>query len=824
MRPAMLKPLLGLALSAALPLHAAFTVTHFSPSGAPIGTNTTLTLAGKDLQHAREVFFVSPHIKGTITQQPSKKDAEKKGKPKPANTLDVTVDIAPDCPPGAYPFRVRSVSTLSDMFLLYVSPWPNTLEEEPNSIVADAQAISQNTVVNGVIKKEDVDIFAVDAKKGQRLTLEVEGMRLSRKLFDPSISIQNEDRFVLAASDDTILLKQDPSMSLIIPKDGRYFIKVRESSYGGTDSAHYRLHVGDAPRPYTVFPLGGPTGQALPLTLLGDPTGPISLTPTLPSAPQSRFPIRVQGKHASAPSPNWIRVSDFPNTLEIEPNGGRTTATPSTTPPLALNGVISKERDEDWFRFEAKKGRNYHVNVFARQLRSPLDAILDLFDEKGKRLGGKDDDDGPDPYYRFKPSADGTYFVRIRDHLRSGSPAHGYRVEIEAVAPSLAINLPPTKQNTQNGQALTLSPGNRTAAVFTLSRKECKGAVNIDFPNLPAGITAFADPATKDAEKLAVVFEASTNATLGTHTLTPVASLTNKSGIVSGRLEQGITLVYGNPNNRSYHARVMSDLIIAVVDPAPYDIQMTTPPTPLVRYGQLTFTVRANRQEGFTAPIRCDLQLRPAGVSGPTQVTIPKDKDQVTFNLTANGSAPLGKWKLIVLGSATHKGEPYFCASTPTEYTIAPPYLTGTIDMAAAPQGDTIEINCALSQHVAFDGNATVTLYGLPANATTQNAQITCKDERLSFEVIVATNTPIGEHKSLFLNVSVKENGNPIIHNIAGGGVLRVDAPPKNAPSKKVAQGKKNGKAKDTAKPTSQLDRLRAAQKERRGQMKADKS
>ena len=57
-----------------------------------------------------------------------------------------------------------------------------------------------------MVLNEDVDYYAVEAKKGQRLSVEVEGLRLGESFFDPSVAIMDTNRFVLAAADDTPLL------------------------------------------------------------------------------------------------------------------------------------------------------------------------------------------------------------------------------------------------------------------------------------------------------------------------------------------------------------------------------------------------------------------------------------------------------------------------------------------------------------------------------------------------------------------------------------------------------------------------------------------
>ena len=118
-----------------------------------------------------------------------------------------------------------------------------------------------------MVENEDVDYFVVEAKKGERLTAELEGIRLGYTFFDPYLAILNANRFELARSDDTPLLRQDCLCSIVAPEDGKYIIQVRESAYGGNGACKYRLHVGKFPRPTAVYP---GRRQARP-----DPDGPL---------------------------------------------------------------------------------------------------------------------------------------------------------------------------------------------------------------------------------------------------------------------------------------------------------------------------------------------------------------------------------------------------------------------------------------------------------------------------------------------------------------------------------------------------------------------
>src|SRR5262249_52257914 len=136
-----------------------------------------------------------------------------------------------------------------------------------------AQKIPLNVTVSGVVDAEDVDYFAFEAKKGQRVTAEIEAMRLGTTLFDPYIAIVDSKRFELAVCDDSPLLGQDAVVSMIIPADGTYYVMVRESAYGGNGGCNYRLHVGTFPRPLGTFPAGGKLGEEVEVTFLGDAAG-----------------------------------------------------------------------------------------------------------------------------------------------------------------------------------------------------------------------------------------------------------------------------------------------------------------------------------------------------------------------------------------------------------------------------------------------------------------------------------------------------------------------------------------------------------------------
>src|SRR5205085_435931 len=202
----------------------------------------------------------------------------------------------------------------------------------------------------------------------------------------------------LATSDDTTLLGQDGMCSIVVPADGTYVIQVRESAYRGNGACGYRLHVGTFPRPQAVLPAGGKAGEEVEVRFLGDPRGEFRQKVKLPATPGAKFGVVAQDGDGIAPSAIPFRVSEVGNVNEVEPNDTHATATKAEL-PLALNGVIDKPGDVDFFRFKEKKGETYDIHCYARRLGSPLDSVMTLYQLNGGALIGNDDAIGPDRYF-----------------------------------------------------------------------------------------------------------------------------------------------------------------------------------------------------------------------------------------------------------------------------------------------------------------------------------------------------------------------------------------------------------------------------------------
>src|SRR5690606_14131046 len=181
------------------------------------------------------------------------------------------------------------------------------------------QTVPLNVTIEGVAENEDADFYAVELKKGQRLSAEVEGLRLNGNFFDPYVAILDAKRFELAAADDTALLAQDAFAQIIAPEDGTYYVQVRDSAYVGNGGCRYRLHLGTFPGLSGVYRAGGRAGTGVAVTLVSDVAGPWAQTVALPAAPRASWGAHAVRDGLGAPSLHWMRVSEFENVREVEP-------------------------------------------------------------------------------------------------------------------------------------------------------------------------------------------------------------------------------------------------------------------------------------------------------------------------------------------------------------------------------------------------------------------------------------------------------------------------------------------------------------------------
>ncbi len=695
-------------------------------------------------------------------------------------SLSAKIKIGKDVRLGEHTFRVITMSGVADLRLFHVSPFAMVEEqaekkEEPQAV----QPVALGTTVYGRTPVDDRDRYAVELKKGQRFTAEVIGARLqTQNIYDARLTISDKEGRLLVDADDTAFSRQDPVASFIAPEDGKYIVSIGDSTNTGSGECHYLLHLGTYARPLAVYPPGGPAGQEMKVKLLDATAAGDEKTLELPSQPTDRHLVYTQGEQAT-PLPNAIRVSNFPNVLEVEPNNDAPTATPAGDGlPIAMNGVLEKPRDTDFFKFTAKKGQAYDVSVFARQLRSPLDSVLSIYNAKGGRIQQNDDDGQMDSHLRWAAPEDSEYHIGVSDQLERGGPLYTYRVEVSPVVPEITIWLPDMVQNSsQERRAIVVPKGNRYASLVRVKRADIAGNLELKPEDMPAGLSVDGTRMDTSVDTVPMVFEANGDAPKGAKFIKIAAALAEPpkdAPTVQSRVRHEVD-VAENGNQKSFYTVVEDRLPILVTDEVPARITLSAPKVPLLQNGPMNLKVTAERTGDFKGPITLALLYVPPGIGSPGDIQIKEGETQGVVTISANDKAAIQNWKVCVVGSADFGKGPVWISTQLVDLKVAAPYVAGKVERSFVDQGDATTITVKLEQKVAFEGKAKIALMGLPQGITAEEKEITKDDTEVKFAIKAAPDAAAGQHKQLFCQFTLTEHGEQMVSTFAQGGVLRVD-------------------------------------------------
>lgn len=173
MSPSFVTRLSLLALCCCCPAFAFSPVLNLiEPRGGQRGTEVEAHFYGDRLEGVAEALCYEPGISVTGFDVKEPKHVVAK------------LAIAADAPLGEHSLRLRSPGGVTELRSFWVGQFPCVAEAEPNNSFDQPQRVELNTTVHGVAGNEDEDIYVCTLKKGQRLAVEVEAMRLGRVMFD----------------------------------------------------------------------------------------------------------------------------------------------------------------------------------------------------------------------------------------------------------------------------------------------------------------------------------------------------------------------------------------------------------------------------------------------------------------------------------------------------------------------------------------------------------------------------------------------------------------------------------------------------------------
>ena len=138
-------------------------------------------------------------------------------------------------------------------------------------------------------------------------------------------------------------------------------------------------------------------------------------------------------------------IGDLPEFIESESNSTPQTAERITL-PVTVNGRIFGERDNDYFRFAARRGDVVVCDVFSHRIQSRLDPLIEILDGEGRPVRVETAYAGRDPVLAFRAETNGEYLLRVANISYHGDPAHVYRVNL-STRPFVRSVFPTTGQS-----------------------------------------------------------------------------------------------------------------------------------------------------------------------------------------------------------------------------------------------------------------------------------------------------------------------------------------------------------------------------------------
>ena len=630
-------------------------IDYLYPAGGQRGTSVQVTASGTNLGQVTGVRVAGTGVSAKLVRVEN------------PTTVILAITVSQGAALGERDVRLETPDGFTNRFRFFVGQIPEILEKEPNDDFEHAQRLdSLPILVNGQIMEGDRDFFRFAAKKGQKLVFAAQG-RAILPLMGDAVPGWNDVLLTLYDANgreiqtvDDYRLHPDPVMIFTAPSDGQYVLEARDTIFRGREDFVYRLSIGPLPWLTDIFPPGGQRGTTTHLAIHGVnlPSGSLNLKlddtcPALKYVGVARYGL------CSNQLP--FAVGGVKEICEKEPNDSPEAAQVVQV-PIAIDGHVDHPGDVDSFKFDAQAGQKLVMDVQARRLESPLDGILTLLDDQGRKLAQVDDTVDPewpmlthhaDPKLSYTFSQNGRYTLRLRDVQGKGGSDHAYRLVIAPPKPDFALRVTPDHVALGRGDSAILT-------VSAIRKDGFAGAIDVTVHGLPEGYLA--NPATilQGQEKSVLTVTSPTDAKAGTvltPTVTGTASISVDSSNPPGRFTVTHVALPAETLMQAFaYTQVLptQELLLSVMQSQTFMLQWAPAPTKdleIPRGGQAELTVEVTREQGVVGPVGLKAVGLPGGII-VKYVSVDPDKSQATLTIAAQPRAAVGlKTNVIVTGT-----------------------------------------------------------------------------------------------------------------------------------------------------------------------------
>ena len=476
----------------------------------------------------------------------------------------------------------------------------------------EPQVLAWPVAVTGALPAQASNWFTLDAKAGERFTIEVYCERLSAK-GDPMIRLFDPKGREVDYADDDDVRGSDSALMHEAALTGTYLLELRDVQYRGGERFRMAIDRHDL----------WPDWQ------LGEGT------------------VREKEPNDQVEQASPIQLGR-PVYGQIEKPG-------------ALDHFSFKGTQDQWVRFHAR----------TRRLGSPAYLVMKLLDASGKIVQTAGADITKPVILQYTLPAAGKYTLRVEETIRHGGPRHRYQIDTFAGQGGVLLRLKPgldaKKKPLPLADRLWAIPGQRLSLTLQLERQQFEGPFEINAVNgWPIAGSSVPEKAKEHTGQLTVPSEA------GPGTLNQLKLTGRAEGIHVTPVS--FTEAFRKPWGHMMLLPELSTLPLVIVEPVevtvrPAKVQAGGKVKVRVE------TRRAAEPVGQLAarkPIVLTLKDLPEGVSAPAKLEVPADKEFLEFELSANPEAKAGKVQISVSAKGQYRGTEWTRESSPVELEVTP--------------------------------------------------------------------------------------------------------------------------------------------------------
>lgn len=603
---------------------------YIYPSGGCVGSTFEVEIGGQTLKDVVEVVVSGEGISTEIVSDmekfkktPRKKSTKEDANLQIADRIKVRVTIDKKAELGLRDLRLKTAKGYSNRLFFEVGQFPDILENRDNNSFSKASPVAVlPATINGQVMPGTKDFFTFSAVKGQTLVFNVKARLFVPYLadavpgwFQPVLTLFTKEGKEVAYNDD-YMFRADPCLIYKVQQSGEYVLQINDAIFRGREDFLYRIDAGEIPYLEAIYPLGGKLGKKSKLELTGVNLSSRTMNVKPQGKDMERIEIRAKGEHGylsnpvefavgteselyEKPDPRW-------NSVDAKSMVNMKDKAIDLAKGEVFNGKISSDQDEDWFKVEIDGKKPVVFSVEARQLGSPLDGKLTVYDSQGKKVAEEDDTPNrseglethhADPSLVFRAPKPGSYYVRLIDDQNKGGSDYSYRLRMDDLKPEFDLRISPSNLSIPRGGTANLS-------VSIIRKNRFNGEVDVFAKGLSSGFKLSKARLVRGENQLKMTITAPEDIKEGPIDFQLWGQATTENGeeMVKQALpaEEMLQAFYIK------HLIPTSDFRVNIIPELPYSIEIlsdVSKPIPLFMDKGVELKVRINRRGDFSDPI-----------------------------------------------------------------------------------------------------------------------------------------------------------------------------------------------------------------------------